>query len=358
MIHYDTLKIKSIKHTILILIISILIISCSDENKTVTFSGEIINPTEKMVWITINDSTQLSTKLDKNYKFTFELNICEANKYRFDHGGHTYVFLKPGSSLHLTIDTDDFDGAITYIGSNLEENEYLKKRILITEGLQANRFNIPNLKKSEFDSLITNTLGIWEKSLLALKDIEHEELARFKEEEFKELNEIRTIASDYYRSMKRLIPGNDAIDFRVEDIHGKEYTLKDFNDKVICIDVWASWCSSCLKEMPYLEKLENKYKNNDIEFIIISVDDNKDVWKKLLKERDKHGKQYWANGGQKSDFFKNYQLIDLPVYIVIDKVGKIVKSRASRPSENLEKVIIEVLESPKIEKQIISLEGN
>ena len=56
----------------------------------------------------------------------------------------------------------------------------------------------------------------------------------------------------------------------------------------------------------------------------------KDVWRKLLKERNLHGNQFWANGGQKSDFFKNYQLRDLPVYIVIDKEGKIFKSRASR----------------------------
>jgi hypothetical protein len=113
------------------LVISLLIISCSDKNKTVTLTGEIINPTEDMVWITINDSTQLSTKLDENNKFTFELNITEATKYRFDHGGHTFVFLKPGSSLRLTLDTEDFDRAISYSGTDLEENEYLKKRILM-----------------------------------------------------------------------------------------------------------------------------------------------------------------------------------------------------------------------------------
>lgn len=331
------------KPSALTLIIFLFILSCSNENKTVHITGEIINPTEKMVWISINDSTQLSSKLDANNKFTIELNITEANKYRFDHGGHTYVFLKPGSSLDLTLDTEDFDGAITYSGTDLEENEYLKKRILIVEGLQENRFNIPNLNESEFDSLIAKTLGVWKKSLLDLKDIEHEKYAGFKEDELKELSEINTIASDYYKSMKKLTPGNEAIDFRVEDIDGKDYTLKDFRDKVVCIDVWASWCSACLKEMPYLETLENKYKNHDIEFLVVSVDDKEDVWRRLLKERNMHGNQFWANGGQKSDFFENYQLKDLPVYIVIDKEGKIVKSRASRPSENLEAVIIEAL---------------
>lgn len=330
------------KPTVLILII-LLIISCSDTDRTVALTGEIINPTEEMVWITINDSMRYSTRLDENNKFAFELKIPEPNKYRFDHGGHTFVFLKPGSSLHLTIDTKDFDGAISYDGTDLEENEYLKKSILISERLQANRFNIPNLNESEFDSLITNTLGVWKNSLLAMKNIENEQYSRFRAAELKEINKINTIANDYYKSMKLLTPGNKAIDFKIEDIYGKEYTLNDFKNKVVCIDVWASWCTACLKEMPYFEKLADKYQNHNIVFLTISVDDKADTWKKLLKARNRQVNQFWANGGQRSDFFKNYQLRDLPVYIVIDKKGKIFKSRASRPSENLEEAIIDAL---------------
>jgi len=167
--------------------------------------------------------------------------------------------------------------------------------------------------------------------------------ANFKNDELEELNKINTIVTDYYKSMIHLRPGNDAIDFKVIDKNGEEYSLQNFKNKVVCIDVWASWCTACLKEMPYFEKLADKYKNQNIAFIAISVDDKKDTWENLLKKRNAHGLQLWAKGGSKSDFFKNYQLNDLPVYIVIDKKGKIVKSRASRPSENLEKVIIEAM---------------
>jgi thiol-disulfide isomerase/thioredoxin len=326
-----------------IILASLLLASCNTKDDQATFTGEIINPNLEMVWITINDSTQLSTKLDENNKFAFKLDITEANRYRIDHGGHTFVFLKPGSSLHLTLDPEDFDSSITYSGTDLAENEYLKKRILIVEGLQANRFEIPNMTTDEFDSTLSSTLGVWKKTLLDLKDIDSKEYAKFKDDELEELNKIKTIVSDYYKSMIKLRPGNEAIDFRFEDIHGKEYSLSDFKNKVICIDVWASWCSACLKEMPYFEKLENKYKDQDIEFIVVSVDDKEEVWRKLIKEREMHGNQFWAKGGQKSDFFKNYQLNDLPVYIVIDNKGRILKSRASRPSENLEEVIIEAL---------------
>jgi len=326
----------------LFIAVTLLIASCNQENRQVTFTGQIINPTTDMVWLTVNDST-LSTKLDENNKFVFKLDITEANKYRFDHGGHTFVFLKPSSILHLTLDTKDFDRSITYKGTALEENEYLKKRLLLKETLEKSRFEIPYMSENKFDSTINSTLGIWKKSLLELKEIESKVYANFKNDELEELNKINTIVTDYYKSMIHLRPGNDAIDFKVIDKNGEEYSLQNFKNKVVCIDVWASWCTACLKEMPYFEKLADKYKNQNIAFIAISVDDKKDTWENLLKKRNAHGLQLWAKGGSKSDFFKNYQLNDLPVYIVIDKKGKIVKSRASRPSENLEKVIIEAM---------------
>ncbi|MFA7289447.1 MAG: TlpA disulfide reductase family protein [Melioribacteraceae bacterium] len=326
----------------LLVAVTLLITSCSQENKQVIFTGEIINPTSDMVWLTVNDST-LSTKLDKNNKFIFKVGITEANKYRLDHGGFTYLFLKPGSVLHITLDTKDFDRSITYKGTAQKENEYLKKRLLLKETLEKKRFEIPNMSEKEFESIINNTLGAWEKTLLELKNIDSKEYANFKNAELEEVNKINTIATDYYKSMVNIRPGNDAIDIKVVNINGRDYSLKDFKNKVVCIDVWASWCTACLKEMPYFEKLADKYKNHNIAFIAISVDDTEEVWKKLLKERNVNGLQLWAKGGHQSDFFKDYQLNDLPVYIVIDKNGKIVKSRASRPSERLEEVIIEAL---------------
>ena len=330
------------KFCFLLITVTLLITSCSQENTQVTFTGQIINPTSDMVWLTVNDST-LSTKLDKNNKFVFKLDITEANKYRFDHGGFTYVFLKPGSILHLTLDTKDFDRSITYKGAALEENEYLKKRLLLKETLEDNRLEIPNMSENEFESAVNSTLGIWEKTLLELKHIDSREYANFRKAELEELNKINTIATDYYNSMINLRPGIDAIDIKAIDKNEREYSLRDFKNKVVCIDVWASWCTACLKEMPYFEKLADKYKNHDIAFIAISVDDKKETWEELLKERDAQGLQLWAIGGRQSDFFKNYQLNDLPVYIVIDKNGKIVKPRASRPSEKLEEVIIKAL---------------
>jgi len=324
------------------LVISLLVASCMNINSEVTLSGEIINPVTNMIWIETNDTT-LSTNLDQNNKFKISFNISEAKSYRFDHGGHTYIFLKPGCNLDLTINTKDFDKSIKYEGDFLEENEYLKKRILIKENLQARRFDLPNMNEDEFEITLENTLGEWKNSLHRLRNIDKKDYAAFKKHELTELEKLNSIVREYYQGLSKLTPGNEAIDFNLVDINGNIYSLNRFNDKAICIDVWASWCQACMKELPYFMELEKKYKNQEIVFIGVSIDDNRSVWEESLLNKEIEGIQLWAQNGTLSEFYNDYKLTDIPAYILIDKKGKIVKSRASKPSENLEEDVIHAL---------------
>lgn len=41
------------------------------------------------------------------------------------------------------------------------------------------------------------------------------------------------------------------------------------------IDIWATWCGPCQREIPHLQKLEEKYHGKDIYFVSISCDNNK-----------------------------------------------------------------------------------
>ena len=50
--------------------------------------------------------------------------------------------------------------------------------------------------------------------------------------------------------------GMRAADFTYPDKDGKMVSLSDFKGKVVLVDVWATWCSPCRKELPYLKKLE------------------------------------------------------------------------------------------------------
>ena len=51
--------------------------------------------------------------------------------------------------------------------------------------------------------------------------------------------------------------------------------LNDYKGKLIYMDFWASWCSPCLKSMPFLEKLHQQYASDRFKIIAINIDEKK-----------------------------------------------------------------------------------
>ena len=63
-------------------------------------------------------------------------------------------------------------------------------------------------------------------------------------------------------------------EWQLADIDGNIVNMSEFKDKVIFINFWATWCGPCIGEMPEIQKLYDKFKNNnDVVFIIASTDD-------------------------------------------------------------------------------------
>ena len=56
------------------------------------------------------------------------------------------------------------------------------------------------------------------------------------------------------------------------DADGKQVTLSDFNAKIKIVNIWATWCPPCVREMPELAELSEKYKAQGVVLIPISID--------------------------------------------------------------------------------------
>lgn len=126
-------------------------------------------------------------------------------------------------------------------------------------------------------------------------------------------------------------PGTPAPDFQFEDLNGNKVSLKDLKGNYLFLDVWATWCGPCKKEIPFLQKLEEKMKGKKITFVSISVDSKRLDWEKMVKEEHLGGVQLFA--GQDKAFMKEFEIEFIPRFILIDKKGKMVKIFMSRPSE-------------------------
>ncbi len=130
--------------------------------------------------------------------------------------------------------------------------------------------------------------------------------------------------------------GEKVPDFKYQDINGKTYTLADFAGKYIYLDVWATWCGPCKKEIPFLKELEKKMHGKKIEFVSLSTDKNVADWDAFVKKNDMTGIQL-HNGGDRS-LSQFFDIKYIPRFIIIGPDGKVVEPNALRPSSEDELV--------------------
>ena len=125
--------------------------------------------------------------------------------------------------------------------------------------------------------------------------------------------------------------GRISPDFKAVDIDGKVWTLRDFRGKYVYIDMWATWCAPCRREMPYLKQLHDEFADAEIVFLGLSVDSDKAKWEMMVKEGQLTGTQLYL--GNQSSFQEAYRAEGIPRFILLGKDGHIISNDMSRPSE-------------------------
>lgn len=130
-------------------------------------------------------------------------------------------------------------------------------------------------------------------------------------------------------------PGKPSPTFNYENQKGGETSLESLKGKYVYIDVWATWCGPCIKEIPSLQKVEEQFQGKNIVFISISIDNNNDreKWSNLVNKKELSGIQLLADKEWDSKFIKEYNIQGIPRFILIDANGNILNAQAPRPSD-------------------------
>jgi len=69
-----------------------------------------------------------------------------------------------------------------------------------------------------------------------------------------------------------LVTDKNVDSLEVYDFNGFKKFLNQEDDKVHVINFWATWCGPCVKELPHFEALREKYKSDNIDFVLVSLD--------------------------------------------------------------------------------------
>ena len=146
-----------------------------------------------------------------------------------------------------------------------------------------------------------------------------------------------------YELFTRIMPGNQAPISVLKDTEGNEHTFEEFKGKVLVIDVWATWCHSCLTNMYKFTEMRHQFKNeNDVCFITVSIDrsEDKEQW---LQAIEKYNMQEIINlfpdCKEQSQFETDFRISGVPRYIIIGKEGEIVSAHAPTPGPEMASMI-------------------
>ena len=132
-----------------------------------------------------------------------------------------------------------------------------------------------------------------------------------------------------FSDLRYSIKGSKAPDVVFKDRGGNDVRISDFKGKIVYIDLWASWCAPCCKEVPYLQKLEKEYEGKNIVFLSIRLDSNKKAWFKKMQELKMHGNQLHLSD---SGYDKILNVSGIPYFVIYDAEGKLYLPKAPRPS--------------------------
>jgi thiol-disulfide isomerase/thioredoxin len=119
-----------------------------------------------------------------------------------------------------------------------------------------------------------------------------------------------------------------------KDSYSLEELMTKYNGRYVLMDVWASWCGPCLKEVPSWKKLIQSYSSDKIVFLSMSIDKQTADWHRaILKSGMQSFNNYLLLNASQSQLTKQYKLESLPRYLLFDKKGHILNADAPGPNE-------------------------
>lgn len=121
--------------------------------------------------------------------------------------------------------------------------------------------------------------------------------------------------------------------FPMKDLTGNLTSLAEFKDKVIFLNIWATWCPPCRKEMPSIQNLKNRIQHPDVKFVLVSPEDPAKI-KQFLQTNDLNLPVYTISNELPPVLRDEY----IPRTYIIDRYGRIVRRHVGESNWNTQEI--------------------
>ena len=111
--------------------------------------------------------------------------------------------------------------------------------------------------------------------------------------------------------------------FTLKNLEGKDVSLSDFRGKWVILDFWGSWCRWCIKGIPEMISIYDKYHNDGLEIIGIDCNEPEADWRAGVEKY----KLSWVNvynpAPRGEGITAEYNVPGYPTKVIVDPEGKI-----------------------------------
>ncbi len=366
------------KTSLLLILLGLLFWQCGSVPQPVRYhiKGKITGMDNKKVYLSSFDKNLKSIDLDTVtiIDSIFNFNIQQQNPMiaiiKFEDAKLRIPVIMGDGNIDMVVDKyNPFESDLTNTTSQLTKKFFQyeayankdKQQGMIL--MQKYRTQADSIKRDS----IKNAFDRWRKNAEAYqydyinknKDIVGlivmQSIAVSKDADFKK---IRTAFNSYPENVKKSILGKHintliltkgateiggkAPNFTGITPEGKKLSLTQAMGKVTVIDFWASWCRPCRNENPYVVEIYNKYHDQGLNIIGISLDKNKESWLHAIKDDGLKWQHVSSLKFWQEPIAKLYGVMAIPQTFIIDAKGIIRAKNLKR--QELENKIKELLE--------------
>jgi thiol-disulfide isomerase/thioredoxin len=250
----------------------------------------------------------------------------------------SFVFLKNEQNLSLKSSKADYfskEGSESFQGSLSPETIYY------ATFYDRDVNDLYALNEAEFKQKLAEVQEKHLQEVKALKNLD----AKQQSQAVSDAKQRYSYFSEKYYILK--LKGTTLPDFKLESMtDGQLVDFSSFKGKYVLIDVWATWCSPCIRQMPSLKLLEEKLHGKNIAFVGISIDkaDKKEKAKEVVAKQQLSSPQFFAHPTETAPFIKHMRLSAPPRFMLIGPDGKVVDPNTVYPSDpELGKMLDELL---------------
>jgi len=110
-------------------------------------------------------------------------------------------------------------------------------------------------------------------------------------------------------------------DYFAYDEDGNIVNLTNYDESILFVNVWATWCVECREEMPYINELYQEYSQQGVQFISISIDENPNDAIKMAQRLDMQT-ELWFDPDNNAT--REFKMFGPPVSLLIGKDGNLI----------------------------------